>query len=182
MPPASEQFRQPPGQDAGHELGEPRTPSHDLTVVLMADGVTPSIARARLRGWLRAFQWPASRMDELVLAVSEAVSNCVEHGYRALTDTAEHAGDFSARDMVDRLQQPVELYGHYVVNGDGYSHVELTVRDHGQWRPPSTLPSTRGRGIALMRACVDEFDLQHSDEGTTVFLCSRSVPPAPNGT
>lgn len=182
LPPASDQSSQPPDQAAGwHEPGDSHGLSHDLTIVLLADVVTPSIARARLRDWLRDHRWPGSRIDELVLAVSEAVSNSVEHGYLILAGTVENPGSSSSRDMY-QLQQVIEIHGHLVVHDDGSSHVELTVRDQGQWLAPEPPPTTRGRGIMLMRASVAEVDFHHTDEGTTVVLRSRPVPPPLNGT
>jgi anti-sigma regulatory factor (Ser/Thr protein kinase) len=129
---------------------------------------------------LHAHQWPGSRIDELVLAVSEAVSNSVEHGYLLLAGTVENPSDFPSRDM-NQLQQLVEIHGRLVVHDDGSSHVELTVRDQGQWLAPDPLPTTRGRGIMLMRASVEELDFHHTDEGTTVVLRSRPVPPPLDG-
>jgi len=137
--------------------------------------------RARLRDWLQIHQWPANRIDELVLAVSEAVSNCVEHGYRTPCDTVEHTNDGSS-DNLDRLENTVDVRGHLTVHDDGYSQVVLTVRDQGRWRVPDTRPTTRGRGLALMRGCAEDMDLRHTDHGTTVVLRSRPVPPLPSGT
>jgi anti-sigma regulatory factor (Ser/Thr protein kinase) len=181
LPPASEQSGQPPEQEAGrHEPSDSRSLSHDLTIVLLADVVTPSIARARLRDWLLAHRWPGSRIDELVLAVSEAVSNSVEHGYLILAGTVENPSDFPSQDL-NQLDQLIEIHGRLVVHDDRSSHVELTVRDQGQWLAPDPLPTTRGRGITLMRASVEEMDFHHTDEGTTVVLRSRPVPPPLNG-
>src|SRR3954471_9852136 len=80
VPPPSDQDERPvrPGRSV-----DPATVADvELHLVLGATWVAPSIARERVEEWLRAQQWPPAQADELVLAVSEAVSNSVEHGYR----------------------------------------------------------------------------------------------------
>ena len=46
----------------------------------------------------------------------------------------------------------------------------ITVTDHGQWRPPRG--ENRGRGLPLMHTLMDEVDVRHTDEGTSVTLIS----------
>ena len=44
--------------------------------------------------------------------------------------------------------------------------------DHGQWRPPRG--ENRGRGLPLMRTLMDEVDVRHTDEGTSVTLITHA--------
>jgi anti-sigma regulatory factor (Ser/Thr protein kinase) len=136
----------------------------ELGVELSAEWVAPSIARERVEEWLRAHRWPPAQVDELVLAVSEAVSNSVEHGYGAPSDAIE-AG------------QTVDLRMRLTVAADGYRRVEFVVADRGTWRVPSTAPSSRGHGMVIMRSCTDELVVDGSPSGTTVVLRSRATPP-----
>jgi anti-sigma regulatory factor (Ser/Thr protein kinase) len=136
-----------------------------LDLVLAADWISPSVARDQVRSWLRAKRWSPAHIDDLVLAVNEAVSNCIEHGYlirpeaQATTDT-------------------IEVHGVLITSANGARHVELTVRDTGSWLAPTDDPhSNRGQGIRLMRACVEHLTIDGSDRGTTVVLRSRQVPP-----
>ena len=130
-----------------------------LHLVLTADWVSPSVARDKVRTWLRAHGWTAPRIDDLVLAINEAVSNSIEHGYGIGAN--DPAGDGT-----------VELHGEITDR-----HVTFTVRDRGVWRTPVDEPkSTRGQGIRLMRACVDEVTVEGTDEGTTVVLTGRPLP------
>jgi len=46
-----------------------------------ADGRWLAAIRAELRGWLAAFALSDELEDDVVLAVNEAASNCVEHAY-----------------------------------------------------------------------------------------------------
>src|SRR5689334_24975487 len=52
-----------------------------LSFVLAPTWASASIARERTESWLRTLHWPQGPAEDLVLAVSEAVSNSVEHGY-----------------------------------------------------------------------------------------------------
>lgn len=130
-----------------------------LDLVLAADWVSPSVARDKVRTWLRANGWTATDIDDLVLAINEAVSNSIEHGYGVGADDQSGTGT-------------VELRGEITDH-----RVTFTVRDRGVWRPPVHDPtSTRGQGIRLMRACVEEVTVDVSDEGTTVVLHGRQLP------
>lgn len=127
-------------------------------VRLLGVPASASIVRERLRAWLDGFGWSEDDVDDVVLAVHEAVSNSVEHGYRG------------------REPGEVEVTGVRSVDDDG-QRVRLLVRDDGRWRPPGD-PGYRGRGIAVMRGCVAEVQVQPGDDGTAVVLVSRPVPVA----
>jgi len=137
-------------------------------LVLDANWVAPSIARDRVESWLRAHRWPPAQVDELVLAVSEAVSNSVEHGYRVAPDVLESG-------------ERVEVLVRISTADDGYRLVEFAVADHGAWREPVSTASTRGHGMLIMRSCTDELTVDGTPEGTTVVLRSRPAPPQPAG-
>ena len=156
MPPSSER-----------QLGNEPTRAdvaQTLDLVLPADWVSPSVARDQVRTWLRANRWSPAHTDDLVLAVNEAVSNSIEHGYLVGPDDPP-------------TQETVEVHGRIHRAADGSRHVELTIRDTGTWLPPvESAPTTRGQGIRLMRACVDHLTIDGNSDGTTVTLHSRPVP------
>lgn len=156
MPPSSERQlgNEPTRADA----------AQTLDLVLAADWISPSVARDRVRGWLRAHRWSPAHTDDLVLAVNEAVSNSIEHGYQV------GPGDPPA-------PATVEVHGTIHRAADGSRRVELTVRDTGIWLPPNENGhSTRGQGIRLMRACVEHLTIDGTDDGTMITLHSRPVP------
>jgi len=93
------------------------------------------------------------------MAVNEAASNSIEHAYPPGT-----AGT-------------VEVHGRLTAGPDG-RHVELTVRDHGAWRPVPEDNEGRRRGIPLMRACMDKVTITSDRQGTWVRLRSAVVPDA----
>ena len=142
---------------SGDDGPTPATPTPaTLHVRLLAAPAAASIVRDRLRAWLGGLGWPEAELDDVVLAVHEAVSNSVEHGY-------------AGRDAGE-----VDIAGTRTVDGTG-QRVRVVVRDEGRWRPPSD-PGFRGRGIAVMRGCMADVDLSPGAGGTEVEMVSRPVP------
>lgn len=135
-----------------------------LALTLNADWAAASVARHRVKDWLRAHRWSPAHVEDLVLAISEAISNSVEHGYGVAIDTVGHPG-------------PVELRGRVTTGLDGLRRAEFTVRDEGCWREPASHSTGRGGGFTIMRACTDEVSIDGTAAGTTVVLRSRPSPP-----
>lgn len=104
--------------------------------------------RAEVRRWLASLGLPGQAEDDLVLAVSEAASNCVEHAYSPAT----------ADDIVE-LTFWTEPHA-----------VCIQIIDHGEWRIPSHQPTRRGRGIAIMQQLIAFVLIRHDTRGTRVFL------------
>ncbi|HEX6403297.1 MAG TPA: ATP-binding protein [Pseudonocardiaceae bacterium] len=124
---------------------------------LAAQPAALSLIRERLRQWLMTHRWPDAEIQDLMLAVSEAASNVVDHAYL-------HAapGD-------------IEITGRITVDSGGARIAELTVLDRGRWRPPPEQADNRRRGIPLMEAAVAELVIDGTDHGTCVRLRGRSV-------
>jgi anti-sigma regulatory factor (Ser/Thr protein kinase) len=102
---------------------------------LHADVGASRRARELVRGWLAARQWPDADSDDLVMAVSEAVSNAAEHAY----------GPVHSATPADRLVSVVLVQR---VEPDGSRRVEAVVADRGSSRPPSPDGRFRGRGTS----------------------------------
>jgi anti-sigma regulatory factor (Ser/Thr protein kinase) len=134
-----------------------------LAFALPADLVAAAQVRTRLGDWLGAHDWPIAQRDDVVLAVSEAVSNGVEHGYGVQPGVAGRTG-------------VVEVDAEVVACDDGMRQLEITVRDHGTWQPQPHLRAHRRHGIPIMKACVADFVIDGTASGTTVMLRSRPVP------
>lgn len=131
-------FRRPPLQ-----------PTLELRIPARSSSLAP--ARRRLRSWLRGHDGEPAVVDDIVLAVGEALANAVEHAY----GPAE--GDLQLQADVD----------------DGT--VTITVTDRGAWRPPLQ-PTDRGRGLAIMRSTMDHVHLTRDEHGTRVLLQRRLTP------
>ena len=91
-----------------------------------------------------------ARAGDILLAAGEAVTNAVEHAY----------GDGEPRDFSLSLDADSD-------------RVLLVVRDAGSWREGSR--ADRGRGIALMRATMDDVKIETTFAGTEVRLIKNKT-------
>lgn len=120
-----------------------------LKVVGRAEQLLP--LRNALRSWLRAIGATEDDVVAMQIAAGEAAANAVEHAYHGVEPG------------------PVRLTAHREP-GDV---VRVKVTDEGRWRPQREDDNGRGRGLLLMRECVDEVGLARSPDGTTVVLRLR---------
>lgn len=125
--------------------------------MLPAQPAALSLIRGRLRQWLITHRWPDVEIEDLVLAVSEAASNVVDHAY--LHDTPGS----------------IEIAGRVTATSAGVRVADLTVRDHGRWRPVPAHSENRRRGMLLMKAAVAELVIDGTEHGTCVRMRGRSV-------
>ena|GEM_PF-966615 len=105
--------------------------------------------RSLMRRWLREAGADDAEIAEILTATGEAAANAIEHG-GAVTSGI-----------------PFTVCGR--MDGDGA--VEVTVRDSGSWRKGTR--SEGGRGIILMRALMDDVDVDAGPEGTVVSMRRR---------
>ncbi|WP_422742877.1 SpoIIE family protein phosphatase [Mycobacterium sp. WMMD1722] len=113
------------------------------------DQLAPS--RSELRSWLSRVGVNPEQVQNVLIAVGEAVSNAIEHGHR---DKQDGTVTLRACAFVDQLR--------------------VTVTDTGTWkenRPGENI--RRGRGLALMRGLMDDFSIHSDTGGTTVDLSAR---------
>ncbi|MGO4446234.1 ATP-binding protein [Mycobacterium sp. 2YAF39] len=152
---------------AGYSLGNMTNQSFalsaadaDFVCVDAADARSVSRLRQDLARWLRTqVKLDREKLDDVLLAVNEALTNSAEFAYRG------------------RPQQgTMTLQVHY----DAREGVLLVqVSDQGTWRhvDPADQPNTRGRGIPLMRAMADDITISRTPNGTHVQMrfgdCAR---------
>jgi serine/threonine-protein kinase RsbW len=120
-----------------------------LDVPTEANPLNARQLRVRFQEWLRTLDAPAALVDDLTLAVYEALANVVEHAY--------HPGH---PHPVMHLQARLD-----------HEQLLITVTDQGRWRPPQE-PGYRGRGLRMMRSLSTEVHLHRTAQGTTVQLCA----------
>ncbi|CAM3355120.1 ATP-binding protein [Kibdelosporangium persicum] len=105
--------------------------------------------RAAVTEWAQGFGFDRDTLADLVLAVDEAVTNAIEHGYR---------------------NQPAGIVRFFAGHSPVEKAVNVVVADSGSWRPPPSEPGVRGRGLSIIRAVTDRFDLHHGEHGTVALL------------
>jgi serine phosphatase RsbU (regulator of sigma subunit)/anti-sigma regulatory factor (Ser/Thr protein kinase) len=119
-------------------------------VELPADPTALRDMRSRLRAWLAHCRIDSDEAAGVVLAVSEACNNSIEHAYR------------------DNGGGPVKVTSAPAEHG----LLRILVEDHGSWRDDA--PSAdRGRGIGLMEHLMHSTDIQTGLHGTRVTLERR---------
>jgi anti-sigma regulatory factor (Ser/Thr protein kinase) len=122
-------------------------PADPLRIEVPATADRLAQIRRRLLDWMEPIGVPGDVRADIVLAVNEAASNSVEHAYR---------GDNDGVMVVEAS----------VANG----RIVICVSDHGEWRTPSAEPTTRGRGLPIIRAVGDGVQVLSSASGTTVRI------------
>jgi serine phosphatase RsbU (regulator of sigma subunit)/anti-sigma regulatory factor (Ser/Thr protein kinase) len=113
-----------------------------------ADPAELAPLRRRLRRWLALRHVPESHREDAVLAITEACSNSIEHGYESADGTIA-----------------------VVVAHDG-GQLEIVIRDRGHWRARGgdDEDSDRGRGLSIMRSIMRDTAVVHDDHGTVVTM------------
>jgi serine/threonine-protein kinase RsbW len=137
-------------------------PAPQLLIALPALPTSTRAVRQRLRGWLSAWGWPDDDLDDIIIAVEEAVANVVDHAYRA----QPVPGDVRVYAWITALRSE--------------QRVTVSVTDRGRWRPIPEDPGYRGRGLLMMSTCMSGLHIEHNAGGTSVTLSSNPVP-ARNG-
>ncbi len=112
--------------------------------------------RQRLRRWLARRGLEEFEAADVVLAVTEACNNAIEHAYRTGEGTIS------------------------VAVHDEWETLEITVEDHGSWRERDDSNDERGRGLVLMRQLMHSAEVDGGAKGTRVTL-RRQVRLEPDG-
>jgi anti-sigma regulatory factor (Ser/Thr protein kinase) len=121
--------------------------AEDLHLQLRADPKVLAELRHVLRRWLRHQGADDAQTLEITLAVSEACTNAIEHAY------SPAPAEFSLTATVQ----------------DGV--VRFVVTDGGRWRPPRG--QDRGRGLTIIRAAMDDVEVNSSANGTEIVMRRR---------
>ncbi|GAA0222431.1 ATP-binding protein [Cryptosporangium japonicum] len=116
---------------------------------------SPEIARRLTGALLEAWGAPAERRDDVVMLISEVVSNAVEHvgGEASFELTLVHSGDWLRVGLTDGSSIPPMVR-------------ELDRR------------AVRGRGMQLVAAIADRWGVEQHHGGKTVWFTIRLDPHA----
>ncbi|MGZ4129854.1 MAG: GAF domain-containing protein [Actinomycetota bacterium] len=109
--------------------------------------------RAESRVWLEETGVASRDIEDLILAISEACSNAVEHAGAEGADVAL-AAEFRDQDVI------------------------VTVQDSGRWQPPH-LRFERGRGFRILRALMNDVTVSRRGDGTEVRMRRRLAERVP---
>jgi serine/threonine-protein kinase RsbW len=135
--------------------GEP--PDTVISMALLADPVSLSVGRERFRRWLGELRWPPTEIDDVIMAVNEAVTSAVEHTHPAI------------------IGAEVRVAARQFAEADGWRRVLVAVGGGMHWTPGPN--GFDGPSLTMIHACMDTVELSHEADGTTMLLTSARVPP-----
>ena len=115
-----------------------------LEMELIGEPAALASFRQALRRWLSEVGAADQEIHDITMACNEACQNAIEHAYGLSPEPFD-----------------VEL-----TREDG--SVVIAVRDRGGWR--DTVSTDRGRGLPLMRALMDDVEVEQRPTGSTVVL------------
>jgi anti-sigma regulatory factor (Ser/Thr protein kinase) len=104
-----------------------------------------------VRDWLSRTRLADEAREDMLLAISSAVSNAIRHAY----PVAALGDDFGITFWTEPHWMWVEVI------------------DHGEWKTPDERSIYRGRGLAMMQRLVDSVLIHHDARGTRVLLGLR---------
>ena len=132
---------------------------HRVTLSIPSDPAFERVVRASAAELGDTFGFEPERIEDLKLAVSEAVNNAIDHGSKR------------------QAHMPIDV--SFNVNGE---HLEVRVTDHGSgvdridWSRRVVEEDNldagllRGFGMYLISALVDQYEVTSSDQGTVMTL------------
>jgi serine phosphatase RsbU (regulator of sigma subunit)/anti-sigma regulatory factor (Ser/Thr protein kinase) len=124
---------------------------------LPADPARLASVRRAVLAWGGAAALPEDVVEDLQLAVGEALANAIEHAYRG-----QRAGDCA-----------------YALTWTPDGGVDVQVDDFGTWRPVPADPGFRGRGLMLIRELAQDVTVEPAPHGGTTVRFR--LPPRSHG-
>ncbi len=143
-------------RDDAPEVIEVRLPSR-LELLSVLDGVTLSVCQR--------MEFDEGTTSQVSMSVIEAGTNAIQHGHKR-----DPSRSFDARFELfgDRLEVEV------TDQGEGFEPEQV----NGDVTSPDHLFDARGRGIFIMRACMDSVEFRFGPNGTICHLVKRRPEPS----
>ncbi|MCV7007748.1 SpoIIE family protein phosphatase [Mycobacterium gordonae] len=113
-----------------------------------AENLAP--VRRALTSWLRAADVSDLQAADIVLVISEACTNCVEHAYQG-------------HEVGTMLLEMTATDGE----------IRARITDSGTWKPPAADPGNGGRGLPLMKVMSESMRIDDRPDGTTIDIIFR---------
>lgn len=116
-------------------------------------------ARNTIAGFLVPLDPTLSELDDIKTAVSEAVTNCIVHGYEKVDD-----GEIIIKVIIEGRKAKITITDFGVGIGD----IDQAVTPFYTTKPDA---DRSGMGFTLMQSFMDEFEvLSEVNKGTTVIM------------
>ena len=139
------------------------------TIDLTSDPGNLASVRDLVREWLGGLGWTELRIADVVLAVDEALTNVMRHGYE------------------NRIDRPIQITIRHLTDAVRGSAVEIEIRDWGRQVPLDQicgrdLDDLRpgGLGVHIIRNLMDFAEYSHAAGGGMRLLMRKfNAPGAP---
>ena len=132
----------------------------DFSVRLPTDAQSVPLVRGLLRQALQYLGVVPDRIEEIVLALTEACANVVQHA----GEHEEYQVEIAIDDRVCRIS--------VLDDGDGFDVDEVAGRESGS-------PLDGGRGLVLMRALVDRLAFVQDENGRHRVVLEKELVTSP---
>lgn len=120
-----------------------------------------SFARAAVAAFASQLDWNLNDLDEIKVAVSEAVSNCIIHGY-------QNKGIGNILIYVNMFKDGLEII--IEDNGIGIDDIEEAMEP-----AYSTDPERMGMGFTFMKSFMDKFSVDSIPKGGTKIIMRKML-------
>ncbi|MFW6238769.1 MAG: anti-sigma F factor [Halanaerobiales bacterium] len=135
----------------------------EIKIISRSENV--GLARIAAATFASELDFTLSELEEIKVAVSEAVSNCIIHGYPGDTGDVE----IEMKIKEDRLSITVTDYGVGISDVEAVLQPSYTTRDEHM-----------GLGLAFIDSFMDSFQLESEVEEGTVLTMIKSPEKAKN--
>jgi anti-sigma regulatory factor (Ser/Thr protein kinase) len=142
-----------------HEVVSIRMPSR-LELLAVIDRVAQSLCER--------LEFDEETTSQVTMAVIEAGTNAIQHGHGR-----DPEKDVDVRFRLFRNRMEVDVLDR----GPGFRVEEV----NGDVTSPEHLLDVRGRGIFIMRTCMDAVEFEFAGGGTLCRLIKHRPPPTPAG-
>lgn len=152
------------------------TAAQALEIELLSNPLELSAVRDRLRRWAAAAGWTDSDAADIVLAVDEALTNVIRHGYGGLPD------------------QRICLKAQIIHDARRGAGIQITIRDFGRQVDPASIAGRDlndlrpgGLGVHIIRNVMDSAEYSRAEGGGMRLVMTRfqqrgdPEPAAPQG-
>jgi anti-sigma regulatory factor (Ser/Thr protein kinase) len=131
-----------------------------FSIRLPVDEQSVPLVRGLLRQALESLGVVSDGIDDVLLALTEACANVVQHA----GEHEDYQVDVSIDDHVCRIS--------VLDDGEGFDVAAVTAHEAGS-------PLEGGRGLLLMRALVDRLDFQETEDGRHGVFLEKNLVTSP---
>lgn len=139
------------------------TPAAELHIAFSSDAAELPGLRARLRDFCAAHRWTERQIGEIALALDEAVTNIIRHGYGGASGQTILLDAGMRSDPADGEQ------------------LEIRVRDFGRQVDPAAICGRElgdvrpgGLGVHIMRAMMSAVEYRQADGGGMLVILRKA--------